>query len=184
MKKVALAIVAVLMIAFSYAQDFMGVKVDGKIDDVIRNMSAKGFTVVKKSPDNTYLKMKGKVGGENIEFAAVFTSVSKVCWKFVIYFDKDNSWYSLKAQYNKMLTMLTEKYGKPTDEFAFFTKPYYDGDGYELTALAVEKAHYAAYWKNLSLEISKFKQVSIGYENPDNIVKKDEEANRVNKNAF
>ena len=182
MKKVAMAIVAVLMIANSYAQDFMGVKVDGTVSDVVRNMSAKGFTVVKKEP--TYLSMKGKVGTENVEFIAVFTPVSKLCWKFAIYFDEENSWYSLKNKYNEMLTMMTTKYGTPKNEFSFFVKPYYEGDGYELTAIAIEKAYYSAYWNNISVEISKYKQVSISYENPDNVAKKKQESERATQNAF
>lgn len=184
MKKVALAIVAVLMIANSYAQEFMGVKVGGTPAEVIKKMTEKGFTLEKKNPDNSQLTMKGKVGNEEIEFLAAFTPTSKVCWKFIVYFEEQNDWYSLKAKYTQKLNMLKEKYGEPTNDFSFFSKPYYEGDGYEMTAVRIEKAHYSAFWANMSIEISKYKQVCIGYENPDNVAKKNDETSKLNQSAF
>ena len=68
--------------------------------------------------------------------------------------------------------MFVKKYGNPTNNYEFFSKPYYEGDGYELSALRNEKCHYISAFETKNgvvyLEISKFKKIEINYEDKAN----------------
>jgi hypothetical protein len=87
-----------------------------------------------------------------------------------VYFEEEVSWSLLKRTYNKFVNILTDKYGSPTGNLESFKDPYYEGDGYETSALTLEKVNWFTYWSNqpnlyLLVEISKYKQVKIVYEN-------------------
>lgn len=171
--------VAIILSFNSYAQltppqspfpppEFMNVKIEGGMNEMIEKYKAKGFAVVSK--DETYLSMTGKMNGNTIELNMAFTPKSKLVWKLLVYLPKNSDWYYLKKEYQDYKDLLTEKYGTPSDDFHFFLSPYKEGDGYEITAVQVDKCRYTAFWEKegLSIEISKFKQVKIGYENLTN----------------
>jgi len=188
MKKL-LAITLLLMAVTLNAQEFLGIKVDGKRDAVINAFKLKGFKV---NPDydvnkDLVIRMNGEAGGKRLEVAIVCTPKSKTVWKFSVYLSKQSSWYSLKNDYEEYLKLLSDKYGEPKSKYAFFSSPYEEGDGYEMTAVAVEKCIYAAYWSNqigISIKISKYNQVNIGYENAVNSALDDKETAELDKTIF
>lgn len=129
--------------------------------------------------------MQGKVNDTKIELNIVNTPTSKLVWKFAIYLPKQDDWYSIKSQYNSFTNTLTEKYGEPTDSYTGFASPYYEGDGYEMSAIILDKCNYITIWANgTTIQISKFKQVRITYENADNSVIDDEEKKALNNKIF
>jgi hypothetical protein len=82
-----------------------------------------------------------------------------------------------RKTYSDMKEVLTKKYGPPTNDYAFFTKPYYEGDGYEEQAIRLGKGKFACYWLNapkgstsegdsLGLKITERLTVEIDYESP------------------
>jgi hypothetical protein len=113
---------------------------------------------------------------------------SKIVRKFSVYLPEQSSWNSLLNDYTRYKKTLTDKYGNPGDSFDFFSSPYKLGDGYEMTAVAAEKATYAAYWTlkgySLSIEISKWKQVRISYENDNNSKIAEKEQKDIDSNIF
>lgn len=69
--------------------------------------------------------------------------------------------------YKRMKRILTERYGKPTSEYEFYHSPYYEGDGFEQTAIRVGKGSLATFWGvNLSLNIERILVVVVTYESP------------------
>ena len=129
--------------------------------------------------------MRGQIGSTDIELLVLFTPKTKKAWKFVVYLPKQSTWYALKSQYKEYLEMLIGKYGQPKNEYHFFSSPYEDGDGYEMTAVTVEKCTYAAYWEDTySIEISKYSQVKIAYENPINTEIYSQEKKQIQTNSF
>jgi hypothetical protein len=165
---------------FVSAQEFMGVKVGGSRQEVINAFKAKGFTVVNNSPEEKTIRLSGNLSGSEIELYASFTPVSKVCWAFTVFFPEQTSWHRIKSQYNEYLDILVDKYGTPDNRYNFFSSPYYEGDGYEMSAIRLEKCTYAAFWPNVSIQISKYKQVKIHYENLTNANLDDEEKKKMN----
>ncbi len=176
--------VVVLTTTALLGQEFLGVKVDGKKETVIAAFKSKGFAPSGEMSDNV-VTMKGVAAGKNIEINIVSTPLTKTVWKFSVYLPKQSNWYSLKAQYEEYLKLLTEKYGEPTNMYNFFSSPYEEGDGYEMTAVYAEKCHYAAFWKQgYAINISQWKQVNIVYENDVNSDLNRKEKDQVNKNIF
>lgn len=166
------------------APEFMGIEVDGSRESIISQFKSKGFIVARDKADENSIKFTGRVNGVQMEVFAAFTRVSKKCWGFMIYLPEQTNWYDIKSQYKEYLQVLTDKYGKPNTTYDFFSSPYYEGDGYEMSALALGKCTYAAFWDKYSIQISKFKQVKIQYENPVNSALDDQEEKKVNKKVF
>lgn len=53
----------------------------------------------------------------------------------------------LLATYESLVARLTEQYGAPDDQAAFFDEPYELGDGFETYAIRFGKGHFAALWR-------------------------------------
>ena len=186
MKKLILLLAFVALGAASYGQDFLGIKPSGSRDYTVNQFKAKGFYV--DGGSNNVVAMKGKLNGQQIELNIVYTPITKTVCKFSIYMPEHTSFYYLKKDYEKYVDVFTTKYGAPSDRYAFFKDPYYEGDGYEMQAVTNEKAVFSSFWlgdaMNLSVSISQWKQVNIIYENVANMALKETESNRLNINAF
>lgn len=169
----------------SLAQEFMGIKVAGTKDIAIQSFKNKGFSLIEDSDGAA--TMKGKIGTDKVELFIIYTPLSKTVWKFGIYLPEESAWTYLKSSYNKYLSLLTEKYGEPEKSYSFFGSPYDEGDGYEMTAVNVDKCMYAAFWKKeigVRIKISNSKQVSIAYENEINATLDDVEKKSINSKVF
>ncbi len=116
-----------------YGQEFLGIKVGGKLSEVVAKFKLKGFKVT--SPDNLNPILTGKAGVSNVEVI-------------------------------------------------IFSSPYKEGEGDEMNAITMEKCHYSAYWENVSIEISEYKQVKIAYENAKNFEIRDAEVAKLKKETF
>ncbi len=161
--------IAILFFSINvFGQQFNGVNISGDLPTAISKFKAKGY-IVKKVIENGVI-LKGEVAQNPIELFIFTTPKSKKVYKMVAYLNEQVSWQSIKSQYIKFCEIMTEKYGSTEDVYESFTKPYYEGDGYELQALGMEKCKYATYWlnknnTNIVVEISKYKQVKLVYEN-------------------
>jgi hypothetical protein len=133
--------------------------------------------------------MKGKINLENVEIFLYETPKTKQLFKLTVYFEEASSWRSIKSQYERLLETLTSKYGEPDNSYSNFKSPYYEGDGYEMSAIELDKCDFTAYWLNkdnlsLSIQISKWKQVRLSYENDKLIDLYKIEKNEQNKTIF
>lgn len=186
MKKGIMILLLTFLTIISFSQEFMGIKVDGKINDVVEKFKSKGLTVSNSSRPNI-ISMEGIVGNSNLELNIVCTPTTKIVWKFSVYLAKQTSWTSLKSEYEEYLEVLTKKYGVPEKSFNFFSSPYKEGDGDEMTAVAVDKCGYSAFWLDnfgLYIEISKWKQVNITYENSINSAIDKKERDEIKNKIF
>jgi hypothetical protein len=171
------------------AQYVNGVKIDGTVQSVVAQLKTKGFTLDSYSPEG-FATMKGTFAGNNVELYVFVTPISKKVWKVVIYFPTVSNWYSIKNDYLEVVEVIKDKYGSPEKSFDFFSKPYYEGDGYEMTAVTMEKCFYSSYWSlphintNISAEISKYKQIKIAYENVENAETFSNELKKTKRSSF
>lgn len=165
MKKIILLLLMFVSVQ-SFGQYFNGIEISGSITSAVEKFKAKGFKLLKKD-DNSYT-MSGVLFNTRIELYLFATPITKQYAKCVIYFPED-SWISLKSDYNKYVELFDEKYGYHTAQIEQFIDPYYEGDGYELSALMLEKCTYVTYWQlskvSMAVEISKYKQIKLTYEN-------------------
>jgi hypothetical protein len=187
MKKL-ISLITIILFSFSLsAQTFDGVPISGDVQTAISRFKAKGY-FFKEISDNGTAILKGKIAGiYDIELFIFVTPKTKKITKMVAYLDKQQTWFNLKSDYQKFVEILTEKYGSPDNTYNSFDSPYYDGDGYEMTAVSLEKCTFASLWLrrsnlNLAIEISKFSQVKLTYENVENMaILKSELAEMQNK---
>lgn len=169
----------------SKGQEFMGVKVEGDKAAFIKKFKENGYVVVSENANSA--TMKGTLGGTEYELILHATPKSKQIWKLSVFLPEATSWNTIKREYEDYLNILTEKYGTPDKKYAFFSSPYYEGDGYEMSAITLEKCNYFAYWNDsigISIQISKYKQVKISYENAKNSKLDDLEKKEINSKIF
>lgn len=164
MKKL-LTILLVLLVSLTNAQEFMGVKVEGTKTQAIQKFLAKGFKITNQ--EDTWVKMLGNFNRKKTELFLLFTPQTKKFWKLAVYLPETSSWSELKSDYLYYQKILTEKYGEPTESYSTFLSPYEEGDGYESSAVTLEKCVYSSFWMDngIIIEISKYKQIHISYEN-------------------
>lgn len=137
-------------------------------DEVRRVLTSQSFKV---SVDNDGdFRFEGTLAGvQSVGFAIfVNNSLAKVTVSLLTR-ERD-----ARTRYTDMKEILSRKYGSPTDDFAFFNRPYYDGDGYEEQAIRLGKGTFACYWMgaktgrrgNLGLAITERLTIQVSYESP------------------
>lgn len=183
MKKTTILLALIITSFASYCQEFIGIKVEGTNESVIAKYKAKGFKI-STPPSNTITTMNGVVDNNKVEVLIVSTPITHMVWQIQVYLPKDVSWEDIKTRYNDYFRVLTEKYGSPTQSFNFFKDPYYEGDGFEMSAVRNNKAVYSAFWDRISLSISEWQQVCIKYENTVNADLSEEEKKVMNKTIY
>lgn len=186
MKHLVTIITALFLITTSYGQYFDGVLIDGKLDVFVNSFKAKGFTY--KSESGVAI-LTGKVALKDAQIFVFTTPTSKIVWKIAVYMPEKTTWYGIKYDYFSYLELLTEKYGTPNDSYSSFLDPYYEGDGYEVSAIRGEKCFYEALWNNvsnmnISVSISKYMQVKFIYENAKNAIIFEKEIKQKNNSSF
>lgn len=181
MKRILLTFCAVMLTMALHAQEhmtFKGIPIDGSLSSFVSQLKSKGFT--HELTEGNIAMLKGDFAGKSDCIIGVLASKqSKKVWKVVVRFPEKTSWYSLKSEYRSFKESYTEKYGTPTS-YEYFSDPYYEGDGYELQALRLEKCTYASYYETdkgyISVEIDDSKCVTVMYEDAINVKIKNHEA--------
>ena len=181
MKKLFTAIVLCLICIYGFGQDcmsFKGISFNTNFSEFTKQLTSKGMTLLRTQTEPTMIvaTFKGDFAGYSDCEVFVFSTLDKSCiYKVTVFLPTKTTWYELKSCYFSMIGSYKNKYGEPTDDYKFFSSPYYDGDGYEMSAVTLEKCHYVAFWEfnygTIMLEISKYKQVGIVYEDAKNVEK-------------
>ena len=114
-----------------------------KVNAFVTELNKKGYSTIYHEEDISGYVLEGTFAGiHDCEIYVLGTPKSKTTWKVVVKFPEKNSWYLIKNDYNELVESYTKKYGKPKDHREFFSYPYEDGDGYEMTAISTKKCHY------------------------------------------
>lgn len=186
MKRILITLCAVILSFSAQAQEhmtFKGVSMGCDITTFVSQLESKGFTVDYEA-DNGVILTGDFAGKSSCKVYVLPTKQSKMVWKVAVKFPEQSSWYSIRSEYRTFKDSYTEKYGKP-ESYEFFSSPYEDGDGYEMTAIAVEKCNYVSFFTTdigfITLEIHKDKCVQVSYEDSINsaIKSKEKEASVV-----
>jgi hypothetical protein len=148
MKKYILTMFAMLVFATSFAQTFDGIKIGGTLAQMRFKLEQKGYKL--DEIKNNIVWMKGTLANKKVLIGVLGTTKSKIAWKIVAYFDIQKDWYDLKNEFENINTILAKKYGETENCYRFFSTPYYEGDGYEISALANDKVTFSCYYhKNI-----------------------------------
>lgn len=148
---------------------FKGIPINGDLNTFTNALVKAGFKL--DDTDQIINTLSGEFVNNKCTIFVVATKKSKVVWRVKVYLPEVENWFSIKVKYLNLKKEFTEKYGIG-DSYEFFSKPYDEGDGYEMQALELEKCTYSTYFKTVNgsicLEISKFKQIAISYDDKIN----------------
>lgn len=172
MKTKLLTVIFCLFVSVVFSQEhlkFKGIPINGNISAFTSELVKLGFKL--EGTDQTINTFSGDFVNNKCTIFIVASKKSKVVWKVKAFLPKDENWYSLKQKYYNLKKEYTEKYGIG-ESYEYFSKPYYEGDSYEMQALELEKCTYSTYFETangtICVEISKFKQIAISYEDKIN----------------
>lgn len=146
------------------AQDnlkFMNIPICGNIEKFAAELEQKGFSKLSKK------LYEGEFAGEN---AIIYLSDDEHnnIHTIMVTFNEKTSWAALKSSFFQFKELYTEKYGRPTRQFSVFENPYYEGDGFEMQAVKLDKTRYASIYElengDIILTITNECNVAVVYE--------------------
>ena len=184
MKKILILMVFCLLSIGAIAQEhltFKGIPIDGSLSSFVTKLKTQGFKVM--SSDTSFAQLEGNFGGELCTILVNTTKKTGIVYNVCVALPESSSWSSIKNKYEEYKSSLTEKYTKP-QSIEEFKDPYYEGDGYEMTALKTNKCTYISRFllKNgiIYLSMTNLTNLFIIYEdNVNSEINKSEEKSKV-----
>lgn len=153
--------------------EFRGIPIDGDMSSFVNQLNQLGYT---GSIENGMAMLTGKFGGKDVTVAVYASERSSLVYQVIVVFPNETSWYSLKSYYRELKNSLSTKYGAPYNSNEYFSSPYHEGDGYEMSAVRLGKVHYVSRFSTpsgqITLTIFKDGAPMIAYEDKINAEKK------------
>jgi hypothetical protein len=139
--------------------------------EVRRILEQKGLAFTKTDEDGD-LVFSGILINKTARLYAIFAN-DRLVKTSVVLITADRE---ARSTFRDMRETMLMKYGKPESDFHFFTRPYYEGDGYEDQAIRLGKGHFDVFWTKteglnreyaIHLGIRETLLVGVDYESPD-----------------
>lgn len=160
---------------------FMGIEMNCAVDIAMLDLEKKGFEIIDIMKEG-YI-MSGKFIDRNALVTLHATPKTNLLYRANIFFNEHTSWYSLKSEFLEVVKYYKAKY-KSISSSRTFIDPYYEGDGYELQGVSMDKCFYYERFEaeggKISIEISDMKRVQIRYEDKNNAKKNEQETIAIN----
>ena len=149
---------------------FKGIEINGSLDDIRMQLENKGFSFISNIENGIVLE--GDFAGfSNCEIIVSYSPYINLVWRIIVLLPQKSQWYDLKEEYFRCKDLFLKKYGKP-QSYEYFTSPYEEGDGYEMTAVSSENCSYASYFDTslgfVVVKISVDERVMFVYEDKCN----------------
>lgn len=173
MKKILFLLFLLPAICFGQERmEFRGISFNCSISEFVSKLKSLGYKSVET--DDNLVVMNGKFTGKDCDLYISSTPKTKKVCKVMVYFDKENDWDKLKGRYEEYRDLYKKKYGESRcSSYEFFKKPYYEGDGYELQALELDKCVYSSFFDTpagyIVVKMFSGACINIGYEDKINI---------------
>lgn len=176
MKKLSILFLLIVSSIFSFSQEhlaFKGIPIDGTLTEFVTKLQEVGYALTYTNDEGYASILEGNFAGfSGCKIIVVASQYSHIVWKVSVKLPEQTSWYALKSRFNDYKTSLIQKYGEPEGDYHFFSKPYYEGDGYEFQALRNDKCSYVTFFStpegHIAIEIESKEynsgRVSITYE--------------------
>ena len=151
--------------------EFKGVVINGSKDEVADALLKQGYGFVDGGDDGILLS--GKFAGiDNCQILVNASQHTHQTYSISVFTPEALTWWSVKADYDRIKEMLRKKYGRPSSSTEFFSDPYDEGDGYELTALSTGNAMFVTSYSskngNITIHITHGAQLLITYKDKIN----------------
>lgn len=151
--------------------EFKGIVINGSKDEVADALQKQGYEFVDGGEDGILLN--GKFAGiDNCQILVNASQHTHQTYSVSVFTPEALTWWSVKADYDRIKEMLRKKYGRPSSSTEFFSDPYDEGDGYELTALSTGNAMFVTSYSSkngdITLHITQGAQLLITYKDKIN----------------
>lgn len=158
--------------------EFKGIPIDGTVNEFVAKLEKLGYILTEKEKDGAFLS--GQFTGKEATIVVMGTMKSSTVSMVCVQLPKNNTWFGAKSEYMYYKELFTQKYGEPSRHREGFDRPYYEGDGYELSALSRGKCHYTSLFVvengTIMISLGNGGRLSIFYE--DTINSKIDEAEK------
>lgn len=158
--------------------------ITGDVNTFIQALSSSGYKL-EEPYSYTYhaAALSGPFAGHNdCSVLVVGTPKTHQAYAVMVYLQEHHIWFTIKNEYEQIKSQLTKKYGKP-ESFEYFSDPYYEGDGSELTALYSDHCTWRSYFKTsngtISVSMTNNYKVLIAYQDKLNQEIRDQEDNAI-----
>ena len=149
---------------------FKNWEINGELDDFCQTLIKGGYILQDKFDDAAFLKGEF-AGNSNCSIIVLYSKYINSVWKVAVYLPEINNWYNLKSEYLKYKEVYSKKYGTP-ESYEFFEDPYYEGDGYEMSAVSNGNCTYSSYFSQekgtIIVSIGNTQKIMLGYEDKIN----------------
>jgi hypothetical protein len=109
------------------------------------SLTSRGYSYSRQLDDGTLI-FSGQILNRTSNIFCVFDPNDQLVKILVV---STPSTYKEIQEYRDARDTLIKKYGFPKHNLEYFEDPYYDGDGYERSAIQMNKATFQATWSNL-----------------------------------
>jgi hypothetical protein len=166
MKKFLMFLFVCLLSITAYAQKehltFKGIPIDGKLTAFVNKLQDKGFKV--NLSTSNFAQMEGEFSGKICEIYIQASLISNTTYQVHVLLEESDNWFEIRTTYNEYKKLLTSKYGAGNSKEDFMN-PYYEGDGYEMTAIRKDKCRFFTMYElpngKIALGIASIKDGSV-----------------------
>ena len=159
---------------------FKDIPIDGLLNNFVDKLKKVNFKVIDITENEALLI--GDFAGKK---AHVYVqSSSKIVYGVTVIFETQDTWNSLKTQYDNVKSNLKAKYGEPKESTEIFNNSIYEKAGMELYALKEEKCTFRTIFMTengnglINLKISSEASVVINYIDSINYLKVSSDAHK------
>lgn len=146
---------------------FRDIPICGDADHMAKKLVSQGYSIKEHSQNGSYLLIGTFAGISGCDILVNNSEFLNSIIRVSVFLPVKNAWFSLKSDYEDLKSKFIKKYGKPENSYEFFTDPYYEGDGFELTAFTSGNAYYMSSFNvekgTIFLAISDVDRVIITY---------------------
>lgn len=138
---------------------FKGIPMEGTLQSFTNKLKEKGYAL--QGIQDGVAVLKGEFAGYKDCKLIVVTDKSGTLCKTVVIFPKMDKWAQLETCYNRYKSMLSEKYGNPSDCVEHFDNSYVDDDNGRMHELRMDRCKYITMFETDKGSI----RLKIEYEN-------------------
>ena len=118
---------------------FKGIPIDGALTEFVNKLQDLGFKV--NSSRNDCAQITGEFSSKICEIYIQASLISNTTYQVCVILKESDNWFDIRTTYDEYKKLLTSKYGTGRS-IEDFVSPYYEGDGYEMTAIRKNKCQF------------------------------------------
>ena len=128
--------------------EFMGISIDGSLDNFVEKLEGKGFTL--QSDYRTEAVLEGKFTGKAAKIFVYSTPKTSTVCRVAVKFENQGfvTWDMLELQYFESKKLLINKYGEPISVNEEFLRDNVDGASEKLYELKKRRCKYNSLFMN------------------------------------